>query len=136
MGFEFFKKFRSDTRVNDIKDVDNHDLDEKVTIKIEQGVEQYGEKIKLESRLNTEEALLYQDYATTAEITPFSEEASQEAYAEADMFIAKLREKGVDLSKIDWEKINLVEAHQHDDLEKKLDVAVSQIIEAATNNKK
>lgn len=134
MEFNFFEKFRRDGE-GDSKNK-NLNLDTKVTRNIEQSnVEQYGEKMKFESRLNKEEALVYQDYASTAEAAPFSEKASPEAYAEAEMLLARLREKEFDWLGIDWKKIDLRDAHQYDELEKRLDVAVRQIAESGKDKK-
>jgi hypothetical protein len=83
-----------------------------------------------DERLSKEEALLYQEYATKLENKEFSEQASGEAYEEAEQLLEKLKDSNFDWLGIDWDKVDLKNSNELRDVEKRLDAAVKSLSEA------
>lgn len=79
---------------------------------------------KQNKRLSKDEALAYQDYATSKEGAAFSEQAKDESYAEAEMFLEELQGKGIDLGKIDFKKIDLADLLVQDEISERLSKAI------------
>jgi hypothetical protein len=82
----------------------------------------------IDKRLNKNEALLYQDYATNLEGKKFSEKAEASSYEEAEMLLDKLKNKNFDWLKIDWGKFDLKNIDQYQELEERLDEAAKMVV--------
>lgn len=87
------------------------------------------------NQLNKEEALAYQDYATKKESIAFSEQAKEESYIEAEMFLKELSEKGINLEGVDFSKIDLSNVVIQEDISERLQYAIWEYVENHKNDK-
>lgn len=83
-----------------------------------------------DEHLSSEEALLYQEYATKIEGREFSEQADEQAYKEAENLIEKLKGGGLDWVGIEWDKIDLKDIHQIREAQERLDTAARLVLES------
>jgi len=81
-----------------------------------------------DERLSSEEALLYQEYATKVAGKKFNEQADNTAYQEAEEVIKKLNDAKFDWLGIDWGKIDTKDIDKISETEQRIDFIVRQLV--------
>lgn len=93
------------------------------------------EKKKSDEKLTVPEAFAYQTYAAEKSGVGFSEKADDESYEEAEALLQRLESAGVKLEGIDFEKINLKNVIEVDELGERLEKAVLAFEDAKKDEK-
>lgn len=89
---------------------------------------------KKDELLTSEEAVVYQDYATTLSGREFSEQATMSAYMEAEDLINRLRDREFDWLNIDWDKLDFNDVKQIQIFQKRLNAAVQSVIQSQSES--
>jgi hypothetical protein len=86
-------------------------------------------------KLTNNEALLYQTYATQVEGKKFDEQASPEAYGEAEKLLRQFQDPKFDWLGVDWDKVDFKNLKDVEDVEERVRFAASFLLtEAQSKN--
>jgi hypothetical protein len=86
---------------------------------------------KTTERLSNNESLLYQTYATEIEGKDFNEQASPEAYEEAEKLLRQFQDPKFDWLGVDWNKIDFKNLKDIKDVEKRVRLAAQFLLNEA-----
>lgn len=96
---------------------------------LENNLEKEPKPLGNSERLKEEEALLYQQYATDIEEKGFSEQASPEAYLEAEKLLRQFQDPKFSWLGVDWEKVDFKNLRDIKDVENRVQLAAQFLLQ-------